>query len=82
MINMLHRYWLFCGDVYYACGGIHDLHATYATLAEAEMAAHDWTRTEGVAPYSWWHIVDQQTGAILAASAEQGYGAEWPPHAD
>ena len=78
MPEFFRRYWLFAGDVYYACGGIHDLHATYATLAEATAAAQAWEGARAFLPYTWWHVIDQVTGAILAASAAQGYGAEWP----
>jgi hypothetical protein len=74
MSLLLQRYWLFAGDVYYACGGIHDLHATYATLDEARAAAAAWL-TDERALYSWWHVIDAQTGTILAASAQQGHGA-------
>lgn len=74
----LQRYWLFTGAVYYACGGRHDLYATYATLDAATAAAAAWQADED-ALYSWWHVVDALTGAIEAASVQQGYGATWPP---
>jgi hypothetical protein len=76
----LHRYWLFVGDVYYACGGIHDLHATYPTLDAARAAAAVWIADED-ALYSWWHVIDALTGTIEAASAQQGYGVTWRPPA-
>jgi hypothetical protein len=79
MPELLHQYWLFAGAVYYACGGIHDLLATYPTLDDARTAAVAWEIEEDIAPYSWWHVIDQTTGQILAASATQGYGVTWPP---
>jgi hypothetical protein len=74
----LHRYWLFAGTIHYACGGIHDLHATYPTVDEASAAAAAWQADED-ALYSWWHVIDAHTGTILAASAQQAYGVDWPP---
>jgi hypothetical protein len=79
MPTPLHRYWLFAGDVYYACGGIHDLLATYPTLDVALTAAAAWEADADTNPLSWWHVIDQTTGQILAASAAQAYGATWPP---
>jgi hypothetical protein len=79
MPTLLHRYWLFAGDVFYARGGIHDLLATYPTLDVALTAAAVWEANEEIVPYSWWHVIDQTTGQIVGASAAQGHGAPWPP---
>jgi hypothetical protein len=79
MSVLVSRYWLFAGDVYYACGGVHDLLATYPTLEEALAAAQAWETERDIGPYSWWHVIDQTTGQIVAASSTQGYGVTWPP---
>jgi hypothetical protein len=72
----LHRYWLFVGTIHYACGGIHDLHATYPTV-DAAMAAG--VARQADEAWRWWHVIDAHTGTILAASAQQAYGVDWPP---
>jgi hypothetical protein len=77
----LHRYWLFTGFVYSPCGGAHDLLATYPTLEEARAAATAWEAEVDIAPYSWWHVLDQTTGQILAARPAQGSGVSWLPGA-
>lgn len=46
------RYWLFVGDCYYACGGMHDFCGAYETLELATQHSF----------YEWWHV-----WAILSA---------------
>ena len=73
------RYWLFGGDDYYATGGVHDRHGMYNTIAEAvaegkRQQKSSWShRVHDV--YEWWHVVDITTGAIVAGSEDQAYGA-------
>ncbi len=73
------RYWLFGGDDYYATGGVHDRRGMYGTIAEAvaegkRQQIAEWSGRLFDA-YEWWHVVDITTGAIVAGSKDQAYGA-------
>ena len=79
MSEALKRYWLFAGDEHYAAGGWHDRRGMYDTIPEAvaegkRQQTSEWSgRLHDV--YEWWHVVDITTGAIVAGSEEQAYGA-------
>ena len=74
------RYWLFGGEFYYATGGIHDRQGMYDTIAEAvaegqRQLCSAWSSVL-YDVHEWWHVVDSTTGAIVAGSTLQAYGAD------
>ena len=69
----MNRHWLFGGEQYYACGGMHDLIGTYPSIDSAKAAAAEAER-EG--KLEWWQIVVASSGAIVAQSTCLSYGGE------
>ena len=69
-------HWLFGGEQYYACGGMHDLLGVYPSVDAAKAAA---VEAEQQGRVEWWQIVDAAEGVMLAQSEWLPYGAD-PPH--
>ena len=69
----MNRHWLFGGEQYYACGGMHDLIGRYPSLGSATAAA---VEAERLGRVEWWHIVDAAFGVIVAQSECLPYGGE------
>lgn len=77
------RYLLFSGKSYYAQGGWHDFVCSFSSLDEAAAFANyiegewpfesEWE--EGDVKFEWWHVVDTESGAIVAKSEWQAHGA-------
>lgn len=62
------KYLLFGGDAFYACGGWADFLGKFDSIHAA--------RAEGIGKNpDWWHVVDVETGKIVAAEG-RAYGAE------
>ena len=55
------KWLLFAGDAYYPIGGFHDFVGSYTELEKAKEAA--WA-----AKLDWWHIVNGNTGQIVATN--------------
>ena len=68
----MQRFWLFAGQDYYPSGGMHDLDSRHDTLAEAESRGDILTAEDSCV---WWHVMDLTTGAIVAGTYHQAYGA-------
>lgn len=66
-------HWLFGGEQYYACGGMHDLLGVYPSVDAAKAAA---VEAEQKWPVEWWQIVDASSGVIVAQSQCLPYGGE------
>lgn len=69
----MNRHWLFGGQQYYACGGMHDLIGIYPSIDSAKAAA---TEAEQQGRVEWWHIVVASSGVIVAQSEFLPYGGE------
>lgn len=67
---MNNRYWLFAGDTYYACGGMHDFQGAYKSIELARQHAF----------FEWWHVWDTVDHKCVAASERQPFNApRYPP---
>lgn len=62
-------YILFMGDDFYAQGGWHDVGGLFPTLEEAI------SHVQPLTTPTWWHVVDLDTGGIVAGSVRQPYSA-------
>jgi len=69
----MNRHWLFGGEQYYACGGVHDLIGKYPSIDSARAAA---VEAEQQGRVEWWQIVVASSGVIVAQSECLPYGGE------
>ena len=69
----MNRHWLFGGEQYYACGGMHDLLGVYPSVDAAKAAA---VEAEQQGRVEWWQIVVASSGVIVAQSECLPYGGE------
>lgn len=74
-VIMTSRYLLFSGETYYARGGWHDGATRFNTLEAACETGEQ--RIAEPCSHDWWHVVDLETGKIIAKSAEQAHGVDW-----
>lgn len=66
------RYLLFTGDNYYPAGGFHDADGFFDTIEEAK--DHIVTDLIKYVPnFNWWHIVDTETGKIVAEGLSKDF---------
>lgn len=72
------KYLLFGGEFYYAKGGFHDFIISSDDLGTLIEPARK-TAEDTVCHFEsldWWHIVDSETGKIVAGTESQAYGAD------
>jgi hypothetical protein len=77
------RYLLFGDLQYYAAGGWADFRGSFDTIAEAEAAAaalEDETLPKRTNyeqyPIEWWHVIDSETGKMVADNGAYAYGQD------
>lgn len=57
------RYLLFIGESFYAGGGWADFRGDFSSVEKAEIV---WEKREYPDSYDWYHIIDAETGKVVA----------------
>lgn len=73
------RYLLFGGEYFYARGGWHDSLGDFDLVEDAAAKGRELRAIDEIpsTPFvEWWHVIDTETGEIVAGTYQQALGAK------